>query len=109
MSALLAALLLQAAPVPPAEPPPAFSSDVEVVARRELTVEDVLARHRIAADAQAERIRSSIAAGSTTVVFQAPAVAAPMAVTSETTVFTRGELLEIEHRDVRLNGAAVPV
>lgn len=110
MTALLAVLLLQIAPVPsPSPEPPTFSSDVEVVARRELSVEDVLARHRIAADAQAERIRSSIATGTTTVVFQAPAVAAPMAVTSGTTVFTRGGLLEIEHRDVRLNGAAVPV
>ena len=32
-----------------------------------------------------------------------------MAVTSATTVFTGPGLLEIEHRDIRLNGAAVPV
>jgi hypothetical protein len=32
-----------------------------------------------------------------------------MAVTSQTTTFTRPGLLEIEHRDIRLNGAAVPV
>ena len=110
-AAFALAVLLQAAPATPAveEPPTRFSSDVEVVARRALTVEDVLARHRVAADRQAARILSSIASGSTAVLFQAPAIAAPMAVTSETTVFTGPALLEIEHRDIRLNGAAVPV
>ena len=105
------AILLQVAPVPPPdqEPPSRFSSDVEVVARRALTVEDVLARHRLAADRQAARIPAWIGSGSTTVVFQAPAVAAPMAVTSATTVFLGPGVLEIEHRDIRLNGAAVPV
>ena len=104
------AALLQAVPAPPAgEEPPRFSSDVDVVARRALTVEDVLARHRMAADRQAARIPAWIASGTTTVVFQAPAVAAPMAVTSVTTVYTRTGLLEIEYRDIRLNGAAVPV
>ena len=112
MNAIFAlAVLLQAAPATPAveEPPTRFSSDVEVVARRALTVEDVLARHRVAADRQAARIPAWIASGSTAVVFQAPAIAAPMAVTSETTVFTGPDVLEIEHRDIRLNGAAVPV
>ena len=105
------AILLQAAPAPPPEDEkrPTFSSDIEVVARRALTVEDVLARHRVAADRQAARIRSWIATGSTAVVFQAPAIAAPMSVTSGTTVFAGPGLLEIEHRDIRLNGAAVPV
>src|SRR5688572_17378399 len=107
-AAFTLAILLQAAPAVE-EPPARFSSDVEVVARRALTVEDVLARHRVAADRQAARIRSSIASGSTAVLFQAPAIAAPMAVTSQTTVFTGPDLLEIEHRDIRLNGAAVPV
>src|SRR5688572_24328432 len=106
---ILLALLLQTAPVPAPEAEPRFSSDLEVVARRELSVEDVLARHRIAADRQSDRILSSIATGTTTVVFQAPAVAAPMAVTSRTTSLTRPGLLEIEHRDIRLNGAAVPI
>lgn len=79
------------------------------MAQRALTVEDVLARHWVAAARQATRIPAWIGSGSTTVVFQAPAIAAPMAVTSETTVFSGTGLLEIEYRDIRLNGAAVPV
>jgi hypothetical protein len=110
-AAVVLAVLLQAAPVPPPdqEPAPRFSSQVEVDARRALTVEDVLARHRIAADRQAARIPAWIASGSTTLAFQAPGLAAPMDVTSETTVFSGPGVLEIEHRDVRLNGARVPV
>ena len=106
------AVLLQAAPVPPAQgdpPETRFSSEVEVVARRALSVEDVLARHRLAADRQAARLPSWIASGSTTVLFQAPGIAAPMSVTSETTVFAGPGVLEIEYRDIRLNGAAVPL
>lgn len=103
MSALLAlAVLLQA-------PEPRFSSDVEVVARRTLTVEDVLARHRLAADRQAARIPAWIASGTTTIVFQAPAIAAPMSVTADTTVFAGPGVLEIAHGEIRLNGARVPV
>ncbi len=99
-------------PDPPTTPPetePRFSSDVEVTARRELTVEDVLARHRIAADRQAARIATWIGTGTTTILFQAPGIAAPMAVTSASTVFSAPGMLEIEHRGIRLNGAAVPI
>src|SRR5687767_10674754 len=109
LSCIGAATVLAAASASASQEAPRFSSDVEVVARRALTVEDVLARHRLAADRQAARLRAWIATGSTSVLFQAPAIAAPMAVTSETTVFTGPGVLEIEHRDIRLNGAAVPV
>jgi hypothetical protein len=100
---------LLADPPDPVPQDPRFSSEVEVEARRDLTVEDVLARHRLAADRQAARVGAWIGTGSTTLVFHAPGIPAPMAVTSASTVFSAPGVLEIEHRDVRLNGVAVPL
>jgi len=88
---------------------PRFSSDVEVVARRTLSVEEVIARHQAAAVRQGERIASWVGSGSTIIAFQAPGLAAPMTVTAGTVVFVGPGVHEVEQREVRLNGVAVPI
>ncbi len=100
---------LPVAPGPPEATVPRFSADVEVVARRTLSVEEVIARHQAAAARQAGRIPAWIASGSTIVAFQAPGLAAPMTITADTVVFVGADVHEVEQRQVRLNGVAVPV
>ena len=101
-------LLLLATPAAPADEPPRFASEIEVVARPSLTVEEVLARHRAAAARQAARVPSWIATGDATIVFLAPGVSAPMTVTAAATVFRAPGVDETELADVRLNGVPVP-
>src|SRR5688572_5884557 len=105
----LAVVLSLLLAVPPAAgDPPRFASEIEVVARPNLTVEEVLARHRAAAAGQAARVRSWIGTGDATIVFQAPGVSAPMTVTAGAVVFQAPGVDETALGDVRLNGVPVP-
>jgi hypothetical protein len=86
-----------------------FTAGVEVTAARQLTVDEVLAAHQAAAAAQAARVLTLVATGSTVMTFQVPGLAAPMTVAADTVLYRRGDLGEIEQRDLRLNGAPVAV
>ena len=107
MTPAAALFVLLAAP-PTGDDPPRFASEIEVVARPSLTVEEVLARHRASAARQAARVRSWIGTGEATIVFQAPGVSAPMTVTAAAAVFQAPGVDETALSDVRLNGVPVP-
>jgi hypothetical protein len=87
----------------------AFASGLEVRARRSLTIEEVVARHQAAAARQARRVPRLVAAGTTTLTFQVPGLAAPMTLTARTTLFRAPGVTEIAQADLRLNGVEVPV
>ena len=114
----LVAKLMTAAAAPAAadiqpDAPDRFAAGVEVVGSRELTVDEIVARHQAAAARQAAAVRTVIATGSLTLSFEAPGFSAPVTIGSETTLFITPDTTEIEQRAIRINGmvfrgAAVP-
>jgi hypothetical protein len=83
-----------------------FSTDTGVSARKQLTVEEIIARHQAAAAKQAAAVRTLISSGTLTVTFEAPGFPAPVTVSSETTIFKGGSTTDLEQRDIRVNGIA---
>jgi hypothetical protein len=83
-----------------------FASGVHVTGARELSVEEIVARHQAAAARQAAAIRTQISTGRFTLTFEAPGFVAPVTVTSETVVFRSGERTELQQRDIRVNGVS---
>jgi hypothetical protein len=84
-----------------------FAADVDVVAGRELTVDEVLARHQAWALRQREAVPRSIASGSLVITFQTPGLAAPVVVTARITSYSSPAGTEIEQHGLRLNGLAL--
>ena len=82
-----------------------FASGVDVSAARTLTVEEIVARHQAAAARQAAGITTSMMTGTFTLTFEAPGFVAPIAITSETTMFSGAGRTEIRQADIRVNGA----
>lgn len=83
----------------------ALSSDV--TADAPLDVDEILARHQARQRRQAQLVRRTIARGRTALVFEAPGFVAPVRITAETAIYTQPGLVEIEQRDIRVNGAAI--
>jgi hypothetical protein len=81
-----------------------FTSGVEVVAERPLTVDEVVARHQAAAARQRALVPRLISSGSMVATFRVPGLAAPMTLTSDVVVYDGDGSREIEQRSVRLNG-----
>lgn len=81
-----------------------FADDVSVVGARELSVEEIIARHQAAAARQRLRVKSLISTGSMTLTFEAPAFPAPVAISSQTVIYTGDGRTEIEQRSIRVNG-----
>ena len=81
-----------------------FSSGVEVVSERPLTVQEIVARHQAAAARQRQAVARLISSGSLVVTFQVPGLAAPMTVSSDVVIYEGDGVREIEQRSVRLNG-----
>jgi hypothetical protein len=86
--------------------PDRFAAGVEVVGSRELTVDEIVARHQAAAARQAAAVRTVIATGTLTLSFEAPGFSAPVTIGSDTTLFITPEATEIEQREIRINGLA---
>jgi hypothetical protein len=82
-----------------------FASGVDVAGARALTADEIVARHQAAAARQAAGITTAIARGTFTLTFEAPGFVAPIAITSETTIFSGGGRTEIRQADIRVNGA----
>ena len=80
------------------------AEDVQVVAPRRLSVEEIVARHQATAARQAALIERSIATGTLTITFEAPGFAAPVTVSSETIVYAGADHTDLEQRDIRVNG-----
>jgi hypothetical protein len=81
-----------------------FAEGVQVVGSRELTVEEIVARHQAAAARQAAAVRDLISTGALTLSFEAPAFPAPVVISSEAVMYTTAGLTELEQRAVRVNG-----
>lgn len=81
-----------------------FGAGVDVVAGRDLTVEEVLARHQAWALRQRESVPRYIAAGSLVITFQVPGLSAPATVNAEVTLYSSPSGQQVEQRALRLNG-----
>lgn len=88
---------------------PRFGDALDVTAERTLTAAEVLSRHRASERRRRLAVWRSIATGSTTVTFTLPGLSAPSAVTADVVSYDDGTHREVEHRDLRWNGARVPI
>jgi len=84
-----------------------FAAETHVAAPRRLTVEEIVARHQAAAARQASAVRTLTSSGTLTVTFEAPGFPAPITLASSTTIFTEGPRIDLEQRDIRVNGVAL--
>lgn len=80
---------------------------VEVTAARHLTVGEILARYQAQQHRQDAIVKTTIASGSTIMLFEVPDFAAPVTITAETRIFRGPEGTNIEERDIRVNGARI--
>ncbi len=83
-----------------------FAEGVKVTGARELSVEEIIARHQAAAARQAADIRTQISTGTLTLTFEAPGFTAPIAVTSETVIYESADRVDLQQRDIRVNGVS---
>jgi hypothetical protein len=81
-----------------------FADDVRVVGARQLTVEEIIARHQAWTARQRAEVATLISTGSMTLTFEAPGFGAPVAITSDVVIYKDAERTEIEQRDIRVNG-----
>ena len=84
-----------------------FAQDVQVVASRSLTVDEIIARHQAAAARQSATVKSIIATGTLTLSFEAPGFPAPITISSDVSMFTAHGVTEIAQRDIRINGVSL--
>ena len=80
---------------------------VEVAGARRLTVEEIVARYQAQQRRQDGIIQTTIATGTTTLLFEVPGFVAPVTITAETTTFRRAGETDMEQRNIRVNGAAI--
>ena len=80
---------------------------VEVTGARRLTVAEILARYQAQQRRQDDIIKTTIATGTTTLLFEVPDFAAPITITAETVIYRAAGGTNIEARDIRVNGAAI--
>jgi hypothetical protein len=85
-----------------------FGAGVDVVAGRDLTVEEILARHQAWALRQRQEVPRFVASGSLVITFQVPGLSAPVTVNADVTLYSAGGGLEVEQRALRLNGLPLP-
>jgi len=79
----------------------------EVVAAGALTADQIVARHQAQRRRQEQIVQRTIARGTTTLLFEVPGFVAPVSVTAETVIYRQPGMMEMEQRDVRVNGAAI--
>src|SRR5262245_28243850 len=80
---------------------------VEVTGARRLTVGEILARYQAQQRRQDAIVKTTIATGSTTLLFEVPDFAAPITITADTTIFRGPDGTNIEERGIRVNGAPI--
>ena len=80
---------------------------VDVTAVRRLTAAEVIARHQAQRRRQDETVHSTIARGTTAVIFELPGFVAPVSITADTTIFAKPGQTDIEHRNLRVNGSSI--
>ena len=82
-------------------------TQVDVTGSRRLSAGEILARHQAQQRRQDAIVRTTIATGTTTLLFEVPDFSAPITITAETTVFRGPDGINIEERGIRVNGAAI--
>jgi hypothetical protein len=95
----LARLAQAAAPAPEA-----YTEGVEVRAAPTLSVDEVIARHQAFARRQEGAVTHTIASGTLTLTFEAPAFPAPVTIASDTIIYSAPDRTELEQRAIRVNG-----
>ena len=80
---------------------------VEVTGVRRLSVDEIVARYQAQQRRQDAVVRTTIATGTTTLLFEVPDFAAPITITADTTIFRGPQGTNIEEHDIRVNGAAI--
>ena len=80
---------------------------VEVTGTMRLTVGEILARYQAQQHRQDTLVKTTIATGSTTLLFEVPNFAAPVTITADTTIFRGPDGTNIEERGIRVNGAKI--
>ena len=80
---------------------------VEVTGERRLTVGEILARYQAEQHRQDAVVKTTIATGTTRLLFQVPDFAAPITITADTTIFRGPDGVNIEERGIRVNGAPI--
>ena len=81
-----------------------FASGVDVEGARELSADEIVARHQAAAARQSAGITTSIDSGTLTLTFEAPGFVAPVTVTSRTTIYRSPERTDVRQADIRVDG-----
>ena len=82
-----------------------YRAGVEVTARRQLTAAEIIARHQAQRARQAATVDSLITTGTTVLSFEVPGFPAPITITADTTIYTRGALTDVAQTSIRVNGA----
>ncbi|HSL21430.1 MAG TPA: hypothetical protein VK886_07840 [Vicinamibacterales bacterium] len=90
--------------IPPAEAP--IAEDIDVVGARQLTADEIVARHQAATARQQRIVQRLITHAHTTLTFEVPAFPAPVTIQAETTMFQGEGTVEIAQRNVTVNGVA---
>ena len=90
--------------VPAAAEQGRFAESVQVGAARQLSVEEIVARHQAAAARQAALVQTLISTGTLTLTFEAPGFPAPITISSRTILYVGKDRSEIEQRSIRVNG-----
>jgi hypothetical protein len=85
----------------------ALGEEVDVRAPRQLTIDEIIARHQAAAARQRAAVRTEIASGSMTLTFEAPGFPAPLTITADTFIYRGVSHTDIEQRSVKVNGLDV--
>jgi hypothetical protein len=80
---------------------------VEVTGTRQRTLGEILARYQAQQRRQDAIVKTTIATGSTTLMFEVPDFAAPVTITADTTIFRGPDGTDIEERGIRVNGAPI--
>ena len=80
---------------------------VDVTASRSLTADEIVARHQARRRRQDSLVRPRSAMARRRVMFEVPGFVAPVTVTARTTIYARGDTVDMEHQDIRVNGAAI--
>src|SRR5258705_8268446 len=80
---------------------------VHYTARRRLPAGGILQGPQAQQRRQYAIVRTTIATGTTTLLFEVPDVPAPITITAETTIFRGPNGINIEERGIRVNGAAI--
>jgi hypothetical protein len=83
-----------------------IAEQVQVVGARELTAEEVVARHQAQAARQRALVRTLISRAETTLTFEIPAFPAPVTIQAATVILQGEGPTELVQRDVRVNGVA---